>query len=162
MSQVFLCLGGNLGNREENLYEAITQLEKSVGNIVRRSSVYETASWGNSGQPSYLNQVIEVSTQLYPMQLLEACLHIERELGRTRNAKWENRLIDIDVLFIEDEIIEDEFLKVPHPYLHERKFVLVPLAEIAGGLVHPVFNKSINSLLFECKDNLKVTLWKTA
>lgn len=156
MNRAYLCLGGNLGDRERNLESALELLNKHAGKVRSASSVYETASWGNTGQPNYLNQAIEIETQLPAPDLLQKCLFVEHELGRTRNVKWENRPIDIDILFFNNEIIDLPELKVPHPLLHERLFVLYPLNDIAPDLVHPVIGKKINELLKTCPDRLKV------
>lgn len=156
MNTVFLCLGGNLGNREENLKKATQLLESNVGMTKRVSSVYETASWGNPDQPAYLNQVIEIDTMLPADKVLSQCLKIEQDLGRIRNVKWENRLIDIDILFFNNEIINQSDLKIPHPLLEERLFVLHPLNEIAPDYVHPVSGKKISEILNACNDQLNV------
>lgn len=156
MNKAFLCLGGNLGNREENLKSAINSIEKKVGTITKVSSVYETAAWGNTDQPAYLNQVLEINTELSSTELLITCLEVEKELGRTRNVKWENRLIDIDILFFNTEIIDLPELKIPHPLLHQRAFVLKPLNEIATEFLHPILNKKVKELFENCTDQLKV------
>jgi 2-amino-4-hydroxy-6-hydroxymethyldihydropteridine diphosphokinase len=156
MNEVYLCLGGNLGEREKNLTQAIAMIAERVGQVLSVSSVYETASWGVSEQPNYLNQVLKIVTDLKAKEVLNTCLEIEKEIGRTRNIKWENRLIDIDMLFFNAEIIDTPELKIPHPFIQERKFVLVPMAQIAGQLKHPILNKTIVELLADCKDDLEV------
>jgi 2-amino-4-hydroxy-6-hydroxymethyldihydropteridine diphosphokinase len=156
MMRVYLCLGSNLGDRETNLAVAAEWIGKQIGKVMACSAVYETAAWGKQDQPDYLNQAMEVETVLPVEQVLEQCLQIEHRLGRTRDVKWESRLMDIDILFYGQEVIDSPQLKVPHPFLQERKFVLLPLNEIAGGLVHPVFHKTVSELLKDCKDPLVV------
>ena len=146
MIDVFLLLGSNLGNRQLFLANAAEAIEREVGNIIKRSSVYETQSWGKEDQPDYLNQVLLVHTGLPAREVLERILVIEKSMGRERIEKWGSRIIDIDILFYDDEVINEPDLIVPHPYLHQRKFVIEPLAEIAPQHIHPVLNKSILQL----------------
>lgn len=156
MNLVYLLLGANLGDRYRQLSGAIGEIEKHVGFIARRSSVYETEAWGVEDQPSYFNQVLEVETLLNPHALLKAIHDIENKLGRKRVKKWESRVIDIDILFYNDLIVNQENLIIPHPLMHTRKFTLLPLAELATHLWHPVLRKSIKQLLEECTDPLDV------
>lgn len=157
MNTAYILLGGNKGERLANIEKAISFIEKLVGPISNKSKIYVTAAWGNENQPDFYNQVVCVSTKLSPINLLNCLLSIENKLGRIRGAeKWQERTIDIDILFFNDEIINLPELVVPHPYLHERKFTLVPFLEIAPSFIHPVFNKSIAELTKECSDLLEV------
>lgn len=153
----YLLLGSNLGDREKLMADAIALLEARVGKIAQISGLYETAAWGKTNQPSFINVAVKVETVLDPFQLLEAVLKIETDLGRVRYEKWGSRLIDIDIILYENEVIkEKERLQIPHPEMQHRKFVLLPLAEIASTLVHPVLGKSISSLLDTLEDDLSV------
>ena len=157
MNTIYLLLGGNVGNRIENLNNALLLIRKLVGKQIKQSSIYVTAAWGNKNQPDFYNQAVCIETRLSASTLLVTLLKIEEKLGRKRDTqKWQERTIDIDILFFNDEIINEQNLKIPHPFLHDRKFVLVPLAEIAAELKHPILNKSISELLENCTDNLNV------
>jgi 2-amino-4-hydroxy-6-hydroxymethyldihydropteridine diphosphokinase len=157
MKIVFLGIGTNLGNRKSNLEQAVARIEEYIGPVLISSSIYETEPWGFQAKDKFLNQVLEVETELSPSGLLGRILMIESLSGRTRSQKqYTSRLIDIDILFYEDMIFNEESLKIPHPLLHERKFVLVPLCEIAPDLIHPVLKKSAVELLGMCEDNSKV------
>ena len=158
MNIAYLILGGNKGDKINNLQSALKLIENRVGKTIQKSDVYATKAWGNPNQPDFINQVICLQTNLTPVDLLKQLLLIERKLGRVRtDEKWMERTMDIDILFFNNEIINTADLKIPHPYIQERKFVLIPLAQIAKGLIHPVFNKSIETLLLECSDKLEVT-----
>ena len=157
MSTAHLLIGGNLGDRKENLLTAISLINEQCGTLTRSSSVYETAAWGKTDQPSFLNQALEISTPLNARQLMRKILKIENEMGRIRKEKLGPRIIDIDILLYENEIHDLRFLNIPHPEMHNRRFVLVPLAEIDPALQHPVLKKTIAELLEECPDNLQVT-----
>ena len=152
MNIVFLQLGSNLGDRELLLKDAITAIENRVGDIVEFSKVYESVPWRVEGQENYLNQVLKVRTALLADEVLLNVLDIEKQLGRVRIEKWGERLIDIDIVFYNDSIIETQDLCVPHKHLHERMFVLKPLHDIAPEMVHPKYNKTIEELLKICKD----------
>ena len=156
MSTAHLLIGGNLGDRKQNLLTAISLINEQCGTLTRSSSIYETEAWGKTDQPSFLNQALEISTSLNARQLIRKTLKIEKEMGRVRKEKLGPRIIDIDILFFEDEIHDLRFLKIPHPEMQNRRFVLVPLSEINSTLQHPVLKKTIAELLEECPDNLEV------
>ncbi|MEO7212763.1 2-amino-4-hydroxy-6-hydroxymethyldihydropteridine diphosphokinase [Mucilaginibacter sp.] len=156
MVTVFLLLGTNLGNRELFLQEAIMHIEQLVAPVTKASSVYETQSWGKTDQPDYLNRVITLQTNLTARHVLEKILAIELLMGRKREEKWGSRIIDIDILFYGDAVINEPGLIVPHPELHNRRFTLEPLAEIAPEFMHPLFTKNILTIKSELKDNLIV------
>jgi 2-amino-4-hydroxy-6-hydroxymethyldihydropteridine diphosphokinase len=150
---VFLGLGSNLGNREENLYFALSLIGEKAGRVLVHSSLYETEPWGFETENLFLNMVVKVQTTSDPLTLLEVLLGIEKTMGRIRSTvNYSSRIIDIDVLFYDDITLDLKNLKIPHPHLHERRFVLEPLSEIAPDFVHPVFKKSVSSLLALCND----------
>jgi len=156
MVDVFLLLGSNLGDRSLLLKQAINAIEEEIAPVIKQSAVYETQSWGKTDSPDYLNQVILIDTQLSAQIILQKILNIEWKIGRVREEKWGPRLIDIDILFYGDILIDEPELQVPHPHLHKRRFTLEPLAEIAPELIHPTLNKKILQLKNELKDNLIV------
>lgn len=156
MHTVYLILGSNLGDSGQQLANAAQLIQDRVGDIVRTSAIYETAAWGVNNQPNYLNQVLQVDTILVPEQTLKEVLQIETVLGRKRNVKWEARIIDIDILFYDAAILNTPTLKIPHPLLHLRRFVLAPLMEIAPDLVHPLYQMGIADLFEKLDDNLSV------
>lgn len=146
LQMVYLLLGSNLGNRKEILDKAIELLSQKIGVIISQSKDYETAPWGVTNQPDFLNLAVSIQTRLEPLQILEITQSIENQLGRVRKEKWGARLIDIDILFYGNEIIDEPILKIPHPLLQERDFALSPLSEIAPNFVHPVFGKTVLEL----------------
>ncbi len=157
MHIVILGLGSNMGNREAKLSEAVSCIEENIGTIVKSSSVVETEPWGFESDSKFLNSAVEVDTKLTPSGVLGAILMIEARLGRVRSEKqYSSRVIDIDILFYDDLIMNEISLKIPHPLLHKRKFVLVPLNEIVPDFVHPVLKESISSLLMHCDDNRNI------
>jgi 2-amino-4-hydroxy-6-hydroxymethyldihydropteridine diphosphokinase len=153
MKIVFLGIGTNLGNRKSNLEQAVARIKEYIGPVLNSSSVYETEPWGFQADDKFLNMVVKVETELTPSGLLGRILMIESLLGRQRGSeRYSSRVIDIDILFYEDMIVDEKSLKIPHPLLHERKFVLIPLCEIASDMIHPVLKKSIADLLELCED----------
>ncbi|HYF30690.1 MAG TPA: 2-amino-4-hydroxy-6-hydroxymethyldihydropteridine diphosphokinase [Chitinophagaceae bacterium] len=156
MGRTYLLIGGNIGNRLQNLQRAITLIGTKAGEITRQSAVYETEAWGKHDQPAFLNQVLRVITSQQPQALLQTLLGIEQEMGRARQEKYGPRTIDIDILLYDDLVMKTDELAIPHPQLHLRRFALAPLAEIAASVIHPVLKKSIDELLLECPDKLAV------
>lgn len=160
MNTAYLLMGGNMGDTLYSLRQATELLHKECGTIVQKSAVYETAPWGKADQQKFLNQAILLETALSAKELIHHILQIEKKMGRERFEKYGPRLIDIDILFFNDEIIQDTFLTIPHPALQYRRFALIPLAEIAPGMLHPVLHKTINELLINCPDHLEVSLFE--
>ena len=153
---VYLLLGSNLGDRLGVLALASDHIGERIGSVFHTSGLYETAPWGVTDQPSFLNQVLVIQTSYAPEDVLRLVLDIEHELGRVRYERWGARVIDIDILFYEDVVLNSARLTVPHPRLHERRFTLVPLVEIAPDLIHPVLQKSLTQLLDSCADSSEV------
>lgn len=154
MNKAILLIGGNLGDRTGHLREAVEQIDKQVGRVGKQSSLYETAAWGVAGQPDYLNQALLVSTEMDARTLLHTVLAIEHNIGRVRRQKWGARVIDIDIIFFNDAVINEPDLKIPHPQMQFRQFVLVPLMEILPDWEHPVLHQSVSTLLANCTDQL--------
>jgi len=151
--EVYMLLGGNLGDREMMMQQAVERIEAEIGLISARSAYYETEPWGNTDQPPFINMVIAVRTLMPPLEVLETALNIENSLGRKRLVRWGSRTIDIDLIFYADDIIAiEDKLYVPHPEMQNRRFVLEPLAEIAADYIHPVLKKSIKELLQSLTD----------
>ena len=156
--QVFLHTGSNQGQRFEYLIKAERLIETQIGPIIQRSAYYETEAWGKTDQADFINQALEVHSELSPTKLLQITLNIEKELGRIRRERWTSRCIDIDLLFYDDQIINQPELTIPHPRIHLRNFVLIPMLEIAATFVHPVFNLSIEDLYLRSEDRLEVRM----
>ncbi len=143
---VFISLGSNLGDRRENLRAAVAALPPAV-RVTAQSPVYQTAPWGYADQPDFLNQVVEGETELSPRELLVHLKSLESRLGREKTFRYGPRQIDLDILFYADFIVEESDLQIPHPRLHERAFVLVPLADLAPDWVHPRLGLEVQALL---------------
>ena len=156
MNQAYLVTGTNIGNRSSNLAAANELIKQNCGEIIRCSSIYETEPWGNTNQSSFLNQALCINTALDPANLLSCLLSIEKKLGRVRKEKYGPRIIDIDIIFYNQEVIDESKLQIPHPEMQHRLFVLFPLSEIASEFIHPVFNITIREMLEQCNDQLTV------
>jgi 2-amino-4-hydroxy-6-hydroxymethyldihydropteridine diphosphokinase len=152
MNLIYLQLGSNLGDRKLLLDSAVSLINTKIGRVLRSSKIYESDAWGVSRQPKYLNQILEVHSNIGCEFILKDIHSIESQLGRVRGKKWQERLIDIDVIFFNDLIIEKTDLYIPHKYMHKRRFVLEPLNELIADYIHPKYNKSIERLLNECTD----------
>ena len=158
LAEAILLLGSNLGARKQHLAEAVLQITQTAGKIVQLSQLYETSPWGTTSQNSYLNQALKIKTALLPENLLTELLKIEKSIGRTRSQRWEDRIIDIDILLYNQLIINSPTLTVPHPELPNRRFALEPVCEIAADWIHPISRLKIPQLLSACKDEGKVVL----
>ncbi len=161
-TEVVLGIGGNKGDRAAYLKKAIEALSKQV-TLVTSSQIYETEVWGGvATNGNFLNQVICIQTDLEPISLLKLIQKIELDLGRTREQHWGDRTIDIDILYFGSEVWNTPTLSIPHPYLAQRTFVLLPLVEILPIKIHPVFGKTSLELLAECTDPGQISVWKEA
>ncbi|MBE9511000.1 MAG: 2-amino-4-hydroxy-6-hydroxymethyldihydropteridine diphosphokinase [Bacteroidetes bacterium] len=159
----YLLLGGNLGDRSYYFSSAISLIRERIGVITSVSSLYETEPWGFEHENWFLNQALIVKSVLAPEEVLREIHNIERKLGRKRdNSRYNGRIIDIDILFVDEEIFYSNNLVIPHPRLHQRKFALLPLLKIAPKLQHPLFDRSVEEMTESCKDTMKVNLYKPA
>lgn len=156
MTQLFLSLGGNLGNTREIFEGAYPLIEKKIGKISVYSSIYQTQAWGPIPQADFLNQVLLVHTSLKAVACLAEILEIEREFGRERKERWGPRTLDLDILYYGDKVIAESDLSIPHPRIAERKFILTPLAEIAPTFTDPASRKTMVTLLADCSDKGQV------
>lgn len=154
-----LHFGSNIGNRFNYLQEALNKTETAFGKPLHISGIYQTQAWGFSGQPDFLNMAAIYETTLEPEEVLKKIKNIEVETGRIHREHWHEREMDIDIIFLGNKIIEKQNLHIPHPRMHERMFVLVPLNEICPGYIHPVYQKSVSQLLKQCTDKLIVEKW---
>lgn len=160
MNGIYLIIGGNVGDRYSHIISCKSMISQYIGNIIDSSPIYETASWGNTEQAHFLNCVLKIETTLSPTHLLNQCLLIEKKMGRIRGEKWASRIMDIDILFYNNQIIKNSSLTIPHPHLYTRRFVLEPLQLLAGNETDPVTLQTIDNLLLSCKDTLWVKIWR--
>ncbi len=159
MEKVVLIVGGNLGNRFALIEEATFLLSKIFGNPLVFSCIYETEAWGGMSSGNYLNQILIYETNEKPEFILKSILSIENQLGRQRKVKWGDRNMDIDILYYGSKLINKEDLIIPHPFIQERRFVLVPLNDVLPDFVHPILFKPHSELLDLCKDQSKVSVY---
>jgi 2-amino-4-hydroxy-6-hydroxymethyldihydropteridine diphosphokinase len=155
MEKVYLCLGGNIGDTRNYLQNAVAMIGRRIGRVVSQSAVYQSEPWGFKAEEWFLNRVIVLETEMNPEPLLEALLEIERELGRVRHPEiqgYTSRTADLDILYYGNRIVLTDILTIPHPRLHQRRFALLPLCEVAPQLVHPAFNFTQTELLRRCHD----------
>jgi 2-amino-4-hydroxy-6-hydroxymethyldihydropteridine diphosphokinase len=158
MALAYLLLGSNMGQSKSLLSIAADHIQQKAGPILLKSAIYESEAWGKEDQDPFLNQVLLIESSLSASHLLHSLLQIELQMGRTRSIKWGARIIDIDILFYDEQQIQLNALTIPHPAIADRRFTLVPLHEIAPDFIHPVHHKSIKTLLLECQDPLMVKL----
>jgi len=161
MARVYFLMGGNLGDREQILADAIARMSSAIGQFVCVSSIYETEPWGFEHELNFLNQVLVLNSDLTGIEILDITQQIETDLGRIRKKKqYSERTIDIDILFYGDQIISSDKLKIPHPRIQERLFALIPMMDVAPDFIHPVKMKSIEKLLANCPDKMEVKKYR--
>ncbi len=158
-TEVVLSLGGNKGDREKLLFSAVERLNDHF-QLLKVSKIYETSAWGGIAKGNFLNQLAVISTQKQPEEVLEIIQEIELDLGRTREEPWGDRTMDIDILYFGNLVIDSERLKIPHPYISQRRFILVPLNELLTDKKHPILNLTSAQLLKACEDPNEVRLFK--
>ena len=153
MFEVYLGIGSNIGDSKMHLKNCVEALNLNIGKVSHVSSVYETKAWGNQNQANFFNQVVQISTDILPFELLKKIKELEIVLGRTKTEKWGPRVVDIDILLFSNFHFTAANLQIPHAFLQERRFVLVPLLEINPALIHPILMKNVGKLLEECEDS---------
>lgn len=158
MSEVFIQLGSNLGNRMQALNKAMDLMHNMLGKPLKISGIYESQAWGNENQENFLNCVVSYKTSMHPLELLKHLKEIEIKIGRVQNTKWGPRLIDLDILMFGKSVFLANDLKIPHPKMSQRAFVMIPLADIAPNLIHPIFGQTISAMKDACTDPLLVKL----
>lgn len=151
-----ILMGSNEGDRTSYLCEAIHLMDLGIGEVLRESAYYETAAWGHTDQPDFLNKAVELYSDMAPPEVMQALLHIEQEMGRIRTGKWAQRTIDLDMIYAGDEVISLPALTVPHPEMQRRRFVLVPVCDLWPEFLHPVLKLRNRELLTRCEDPLEV------
>lgn len=156
MHKAYILLGSNRGRRKDYLNKAKRLVQTYAGTILKESSIYETAAWGKTDQKAFLNQVIVITTDLVAEKLMQSLLDIEQQLGRIRTEKFGPRTIDLDILFFDELVMKSKLVTLPHPAIQDRRFVLVPLAELSPRKVHPVYKQTVTALLKKCTDTLAV------
>ena len=156
IENIFLGLGSNQGDRELNLKNSIKLLNSRVGKVLNTSEIYESEPWGVKNQNYFLNQVIEIETRIDPNDLLNICKNIEYDMGRKPEIRWGKRVIDIDILYYQSKVINQENLKIPHKLMHERKFVMIPLNDLNENHLHPILKITNKEILNKCIDSCKV------
>jgi 2-amino-4-hydroxy-6-hydroxymethyldihydropteridine diphosphokinase len=157
---IFLSLGSNLGDKRQHLARATELINYLIGSVEQTSPLYLTEAWGLTSQEDFINQVIKIRSALTPKEILNCIHQIEASMGRVRKEKWEPRIIDIDILYFDDQCINSPELVIPHPLLQERKFVLVPLTDLSPTFVHPLLHQTNEQLLLDCTDDSEIHLLK--
>jgi 2-amino-4-hydroxy-6-hydroxymethyldihydropteridine diphosphokinase len=156
---IYLLLGSNIGDKKANLLRAKKMIAERIGQVQRSSNIYQTQAWGNTELEDFYNQALEVRTYNTPEKTMYLILEIEQEMGRVRSTnQYEARIIDIDILFFGYKVLKTKDLVIPHPKFHERNFAMLPMMDINGDFIHPIFQVAIDELYFESKDNSEVIL----